>query len=96
MNGNWYPWSGRDERRRLGWRGQDTSAAYRHAHDLFVADGGDHVVWVWCPLVDDVPNESWNHWTNYYPGDAYVDWVGLDAYNWGTSSSCCTWEDSAA
>ncbi|MCU1283298.1 MAG: hypothetical protein JWM53_6844, partial [bacterium] len=24
--------------------------------------------------------------------DAYVDWVGLDAYNWGTSSSCCTWQ----
>jgi beta-mannanase len=39
-----------------------------------------------------VPAESWNHWTNYYPGDAYVDWVGMDAYNWGNSSSCCTWQ----
>jgi beta-mannanase len=38
-----------------------------------------------------VPSDGWNHWTHYYPGDAYVDWVGLDAYNWGSSSTCCTW-----
>ena len=67
-------------------------AAWHHVHDLFVADGATNVVWIWCPLVDDVPAEPWNHWTKYYPGDDYVDWVGLDAYNWGSSSSCCTWE----
>jgi beta-mannanase len=21
---------------------------------------------------------------DYYPGDAYVDWTGVDGYNWGT------------
>ena len=91
MNGNWYPWSGPMNGAANGGAAKYI-AAYHHAHDLFVADGATNVVWVWCPLVDDVPNESWNHWTNYYPGDAYVDWVGLDAYNWGTSSSCCQWE----
>jgi len=91
MNGNWYPWSGANN----GGAGGGPAkyiAAYHHVHDLFVADGATNVYWVWCPLVADVPAESWNHWTNYYPGDGYVDWVGLDAYNWGNSSSCCTWQ----
>jgi len=90
MNGNWYPWSGAMN------GGADGPAkyiaAYRHVHDLFAEVGADNVVWVWCPLVTDVPAEPWNHWTNYYPGDEYVDWVGLDAYNWGTSASCCVWQ----
>jgi hypothetical protein len=91
MNGNWYPWSG-------AMNGSNAAAAakyvtaWKHVHDIFVADGATNVVWVWCPLVTDVPSDSWNHWTNYYPGDDYVDWVGLDAYNWGSSSSCCQWE----
>ena len=61
-------------------------------HDIFVREGATNVVWIWCIIVTDVPSDPWNHWTNYYPGDAYVDWVGLDAYNWGSSSSCCVWE----
>jgi hypothetical protein len=91
MNGNWYPWAGANNGGANGGPAKYI-AAYRHVHDLFVADGATNVAWVWCPLVADVPSDAWNHWTNYYPGDAYVDWVGLDAYNWGTSSSCCTWQ----
>jgi hypothetical protein len=91
MNGNWYPWSGAMNGAAKG--GADKYiAAYRHVHDIFVAEGATNVVWVWCPLVTDVPSEAWNHWTKYYPGDDYVDWVGLDAYNWGSSSSCCVWQ----
>ena len=95
MNGNWYPWSGSSN------GGADAGAAggpakyvaaYRHVHDIFVQVGATNVVWIWCINVADVPAEDWNHWTNYYPGDDYVDWVGLDAYNWGSSSSCCIWE----
>jgi endoglucanase len=71
-------------------------AAWRHVHDIFVAEGATNVLWVWCPLVNDVPATPWNHWTDYYPGDAYVDWVGIDAYNWGSSSSCCVWQSFAA
>jgi hypothetical protein len=91
MNGNWYPWAGANNGGASGGPAKYI-AAYRHVHDLFVADGATNVYWVWCPLVADVPSDAWNHWTNYYPGDDYVDWVGLDAYNWGTSSSCCTWQ----
>jgi hypothetical protein len=95
MNGNWYPWSGSSN------GGADAGAAggpakyvaaWKHVHDIFVQVGATNVVWIWCINVADVPGDAWNHWTNYYPGDAYVDWVGLDAYNWGSSSSCCIWE----
>jgi hypothetical protein len=85
MNGNWYPWAGTTN-------GGSTSgaanyiAAWRHVHDIFVAQGAANVVWIWCVNQNDSPAEPWNHWTNYYPGDGYVDWVAVDAYNWGTSN----------
>ncbi|HUY73152.1 MAG TPA: choice-of-anchor D domain-containing protein [Candidatus Dormibacteraeota bacterium] len=71
MNGAWYSW------------GQDPNfvAAWRHFHDLVVAEGATNVTWTW------VPNSIWSDPASnpapYYPGDAYVDWVGMDTYNWG-------------
>jgi Glycosyl hydrolase family 26 len=60
-------------------------SAYRHIHDLFVAAGATNVVWAWCPNVTD--NDGGNRTTmDYYPGDAYVDWTGVDGYNWGTKN----------
>jgi hypothetical protein len=85
MNGNWYPWDGTHN----GAESTGTAnyiAAWRHVHDIFRAEGATNVVWVWCPNVNDSPGAAWNHWANYYPGDGYVDWVGVDAYNWGTSN----------
>jgi hypothetical protein len=38
-----------------------------------------------------VPEEAWNDWGNLYPGDAYVDWMGVDGYNWGTSQVGSKW-----
>jgi hypothetical protein len=60
-------------------------SAYRHIHDLFVAAGANNVVWAWCPNVTDT--QGGNRTTmDYYPGDAYVDWTGVDGYNWGTKN----------
>ncbi|HTT63883.1 MAG TPA: glycosyl hydrolase [Bryobacteraceae bacterium] len=60
-------------------------SAYRHIHDLFVAAGATNVVWAWCPNVTDT--HGGNRTTmDYYPGDAYVDWTGVDGYNWGTKN----------
>jgi hypothetical protein len=57
-------------------------AAYRHIHDLFVAAGATNVVWAWCPNVTDTAGGN-RTTMDYYPGDAYVDWTGVDGYNWG-------------
>jgi beta-mannanase len=56
--------------------------AYRHIHDLFVAAGATNVVWAWCPNVTDTDGTN-DATLSYYPGDDYVDWTGVDGYNWG-------------
>ncbi|HEV2791347.1 MAG TPA: glycosyl hydrolase [Solirubrobacterales bacterium] len=79
MNGNWFPWS-------EGVNGNTTGqyvAAWRHVHDIFAAVGVTNVSWVWCPFID--PAGSLQDVAPLYPGDAYVDWTGLDGYNWGTN-----------
>lgn len=60
-------------------------AAYRHIHDIFVAAGATNVVWAWCPNVTDINGGNKNT-MDYYPGDTYVDWTGVDGYNWGTTN----------
>ena len=53
--------------------------AYRHLVTLFRQEGATNVSFVF--HVDSVPVlDGWNelHW--YYPGDAYVDWVGISDY----------------
>jgi Glycosyl hydrolase family 26 len=92
MNGNWASHDGlhnNDPGRTNG--PAKYVAAWRHIHDLFVAEGATNVVWVWSPNGTDVPAAGWNHWTHYYPGDAYVDWVGIDGYNWGSTQSWSSW-----
>jgi Glycosyl hydrolase family 26 len=71
MNGDWYAW-GRDP---------DFVAAWRHFHDLVEEEGATNVTWAW--VVNSVWRDPASDPTPYYPGDAYVDWVGMDAYNWG-------------
>jgi hypothetical protein len=66
-------------------------AAWRHIHNIFQNVGATNTTWVWSPNDRDVPSDSWNHWTRYYPGDAYVDWVGIDGYNWGNTQSWSSW-----
>jgi hypothetical protein len=54
--------------------------AYRHVVELFRARGVTNVTWVWQVNNDSYPTEDWNRATAYYPGDDYVDWVGISAY----------------
>lgn len=68
MNGSWYPW-GRPR----------TSpaifiAAWRHIHGVFAAAHARNVIWSWDP---DHGGSSAREW---WPGRAYVDWVGVDGY----------------
>jgi hypothetical protein len=87
MNGNWYPWDGfhNNDRGRKKKGPAKYVAAWRHVHDLFEAEGADNVVWVWCPNRNSFPAARWNDFRRYYPGDAYVDWVCIDGYNFGAN-----------
>lgn len=58
--------------------GQEFISAWRHVVGRFRAAGATNVQWVWAPGADAYINNTWNL---FYPGAAYVDWVGLDNYN---------------
>ncbi len=49
-------------------------AAWQHIYDLFQSDGVSNVSFVWCP------GYSGGNFSTYYPGDKYVDWIGVDRY----------------
>ena len=57
--------------------------AYRRIYDVFEQEGITNVQWVWAPSYSSSPREEWNSLFNYYPGDKYVDWISIVAYNWG-------------
>ncbi|RVU84714.1 hypothetical protein EOL70_10705 [Leucothrix sargassi] len=82
FNGNWYPWGNQPEA---------LVAAWKHLHQRFTAAGiNDHVSWIWCANNVDVDDHS--DISLYYPGDAYVDWLSLDGYNWGSNYSFTRWK----
>lgn len=72
MNGGWYPW-GETNGNKTG----DYVKAWRHVHDLFTKAGADNVIWIWSP--NNLGGAA-GQITSLYPGDAYVDWVGMSAY----------------
>ncbi|MBA3387977.1 MAG: Ig-like domain-containing protein [Rubrobacter sp.] len=73
MNGAWpWPWNNRPP--------EEYIAAWRHVVDRFRAQGATNAEWLWSPNIESFTAKPFSPW---YPGDEYVDWTGLDAYNWG-------------
>jgi beta-mannanase len=84
MNGNWYPWDGTHNGGSAG--PAKYIAAWRHIRAIFTNAGATNVKFVWSANHINCPTDAWNDAVNYYPGAAYVDWIGLDGYNWGTGN----------
>ncbi len=83
FNGNWYVWSGYKNGGPQGGP-EKVKRAWRYVVDRFRAAGAHNVRWLWCPHgpTIDRPEEPWNALSEYWPGADYVDWHGMDAYNW--------------
>ena len=85
MNGNWYPWG-------YGVNGNttqaDSPAAWKHIVDIFRAAGATNVQFVYSLSRNDAGffNIYGKALKKAYPGDSYVDWLGLDGYNKSQSS----------
>jgi beta-mannanase len=79
MNGNWFAWMEGVNGNQPG----EYVTAWRHVHDIFTSVGATNVSWAWCPNVD--PGHKLRNLASLYPGDEYVDWTGLDGYNFGTN-----------
>lgn len=78
----------------VGHIGADPSlyvAVWRHVHRIFSEEGVPNVEWVWSPNYASNPPDPWNNLHRYYPGDAYVDWIGLSGYNWYNTRQPVVW-----
>jgi hypothetical protein len=85
MNGDWTTWSPRV--------GDNTNrefvAVWRRVHGIFRQEGATNVRWVWSPVAH---SEEHTPYERVYPGDAYVDWVGISGYNWGNTREWSRWQ----
>jgi hypothetical protein len=80
MNGGWVTWSELANGNQAGQFVQ----AWKYVYGIFKEYQVKNVTWVWCPNVvrsDLIPLEK------LYPGDEYVDWIGMDGFNWGADSN---------
>ena len=89
VNGEWFSWNG-------VWNGggnldgygdpdepdgpERFRDAYRHIIQIARDQGADNILWVFHANNADWPDEDWNRFENYYPGDEWVDWIGVSAY----------------
>ncbi|MFD9794311.1 glycoside hydrolase family 26 protein [Streptomyces sp. NPDC059070] len=73
MNGYWYPWCEQSNGNAPG----EYVRAWRHLHDVFDEAGAHNAIWVWSPNISYANSTPLK---GLYPGDAYVDWVGLSGY----------------
>ena len=88
MNGNWFPWSEQVNGNKPG----QYIKAWKHVYNIFKNAGVTNVTWVWSPNIEYNGSTSL---TELYPGDGYVNWLGMDGYNWGTSQPGKTWQPFA-
>ncbi len=89
VNGNWFPWNGQ-----YNGAGETTGYgdstlpdgaerfrdAYRHVIDISNANGANNITWFFHIDAYGSPAASWNDIANYYPGDNYIDWLGVSVY----------------
>ena len=79
MNASWYSW---------GWHHTSPAtwiAAWRHVVTLFRQQHASNVTWLWT-VTADVPRMT-GPIQRWWPGSAYVDWVGIDGYYYYSSST---------
>ncbi len=75
MNGTWYSWGYRNV------PAKTFRAAWRHVVTLFRVLGARNVTWLW--TVNIINDTRAGHIPNpaaWWPGGAYVNWVGIDGY----------------
>ena len=89
VNGFWFPWNG-------SYCGGGTTDGYgdstypdgpeifrdacRRIIDLCNQQGAANITWFFHFDVNNDPDVWWNDPVYYYPGDAYIDWIGVSTY----------------
>ncbi len=102
-DGEWFPWNGK-------WNGGAKTTgygdpeladgperfvdAYRHVVSVCRAAGADNITWFFHADADPKPARAWNRISAYYPGDRWVDWIGVSYY--GSLSRRYGWQQLRA
>ena len=81
MNASWSSWQPTTSRATLMNGPAQFIAAWRHVFTLFRESGATNVHFVFNPDVTDTASDT--AVTACWPGEAYVDVLGLDGFNWG-------------
>lgn len=58
---------------------------WKHVYDIFQKEGATNASFVWSPYTA--------YDSLYYPGQDYVDWIGIDIFNYGSLSESGAWLD---
>lgn len=86
MNSEWAPWGITNN----GNTTESHKTFWRYVINRFRNNGVTNVLWIWSPNVRFYGDPC--SYGQIYPGDEYVDFVGLDGYNWGTTQSWSVWQ----
>jgi hypothetical protein len=85
MNGSWFSYSQAYNRGgTTDWTADKFIQIWRKIYQIFQDQGATNVAFAWCPVAVGKPlppYDALNSYKAYYPGDAYVDWVGASFYN---------------
>lgn len=89
VNGDWFPWNGQYNGGGVyNDYGSPTLPdgperfrdAYRHIIDICNANGATNITWFFHINAYGKPESEWNSIQYYYPGDSYIDWLGVSIY----------------
>ncbi len=89
VNGDWFPWNGT-------WNGGKKTDGYgdpaepdgperfkdvlKHVINISRAAGATNITWVFHVDSAKSPEAEWNDIKHYYPGDDYIDWIGISVF----------------
>lgn len=68
-------------------------AGWRRLYDIFVECGVDNVIWIWNPNAVSCPYSNWGEDLAYYPGNDYVQILGLTSYEMNNGSGPVSFRD---
>ncbi len=74
-----YPWGPQNN------SAKDYIAAWRHIHIVFQQEHANKIIWVWSP------HPAYGFFDAFYPGDAFVDMIGIGVLNYGTVANWSKW-----
>ena len=78
MSGGWFWWGA------TACTSQEYRQLFQYTHKYMTEKGCDNIVWAFSPNLAD--KEDVEHYMQFYPGDEYVDLIGIDVYQFSADN----------